>query len=305
MGGDGNSNSTGGSERKLAFEFSGSQIKLDGAWTWQAQFNALAACNHVVDCSFRDGSIRDVSDTGRMKGAAFLLQVLDEIIAAEGVPTKRRKLNKGSIESLIGGGSTSSSSRAVVKVDTSGLSPEDVEKDCKFLVKELQRHRSEPASTVRDAMVMDILAHLEHLPMTLECLRKSRIAMELNDPFWRGKAIAEKVRDKASMLVRRWRAMLKVQAPGIFEESAATKERRCRNLSMDLEECAYGFSQSAKKLGGYADLLDAIATHLRQNPKGVQGLLFGTAETKDFVSDVAKEVRCRFDSRKEVFLPAM
>ena len=47
--------------------------------------------------------------------------------------------------------------------------------------------------------------------------------------------------------------------------NASAKARQCRNLSMDLEESAYNISQSAKKLDGYADLLEGVGACLRQN----------------------------------------
>mmetsp|Transcript_6434 Transcript_6434/g.11175 ORF Transcript_6434/g.11175 Transcript_6434/m.11175 type:complete len:311 (-) Transcript_6434:24-956(-) len=298
MGSDGNSSSTGSSERKLAMEFQGSQIKLDGSWTFQAQFNALAACNAVVDLSFKEGSIKDVSDIARMKGADFIQEVLDDIVATQRLSVKRRKFSKRSL-------STDLVSVANPDDATPWLTQEDVEKDVRFLLTELQRHRREPAGNVRDAMIADILAQLEHLPVSLVCLQKTRLAIELNDPFWKGPTVSAAVREKSSSLIRRWRAMLKAQVPGSLEESPATYARRCRNLSMDLEECAYGISQSAKKLGGYADLLEAAADSLRQNPKVVEALLTGNSEAKDFVADIAKSVRWKIDSRKEVFVPAL
>eukprot|EP00971_Amphidinium_carterae_P324577 6450945-Amphidinium_carterae.1 len=43
--------------------------------------------------------------------------------------------------------------------------------------------------------------------------------------------------------------------------------RSCLMKLARSKECAYGISQSAKKLGGYADLLEAAADKLRQNPR--------------------------------------
>mmetsp|Transcript_7979 Transcript_7979/g.17784 ORF Transcript_7979/g.17784 Transcript_7979/m.17784 type:complete len:312 (-) Transcript_7979:56-991(-) len=298
MGSDGNSNSTGSSERKLAMDFQGSQMKLDGSWTFQAQFNALAACNAVVDLSFKEGSIKDVSDVARMKGAKFIHEVLDDIVANQRPNFKRRRFSKRTLGTEL---------VSVVNSENNKhwLSAEDVEKDVKFLLAELQRHRREPAGNVRDAMIADVLTQLEHLPVTLVCLQKTRLAIELNDPFWKGNTVSAVVREKSSALIRRWRAMLKAQVPGSIEESTATYARRSRNLSMDLEECAYGISQSAKKLGGYADLLEAAADKLRQNPRVVEALFTGNAEAKDFVADIAKSVRSKIESRKEVFVPAL
>mmetsp|Transcript_63075 Transcript_63075/g.137043 ORF Transcript_63075/g.137043 Transcript_63075/m.137043 type:complete len:270 (+) Transcript_63075:66-875(+) len=237
----------------------GSQIGRE----FKAHLSAIESCSSKDDLNFQERSVRDVSDAGRAQGAARLQAVLQEVL-------KRAVAPKGSPPASLG---------------ELQLPESEVRREVQSLVRRLQELRDLGNSAGRNMEVGDVLRRLERLPVSAKCLKVSKVAVELNQPCWRASEAAD-IRERASALVRRWRAEFRARH-GSPEETLSMQARRCRNLSMDLEEGAYGRSQG---ISAYADLVEALCLLLRRDPSAATGLMTGAVTGKDLVGRVA--ARC-------------
>jgi len=156
-------------------------------------------------------------------------------------------------------------------------------------VKTLQRLRAGGHTPQRDSLAMGVLRQLGALKVGVACLKETRIAAELNQPFWRGTEVSKELRQYASSLVKDWRTMYRDET-GTAEAAMppAVRSRKCRNLSMDLEEHAYGRHQ---KVGQYMEVVDHTCRIIMGDSEVSRGLLAGTLLGKELLARAAEELR--------------
>lgn len=268
---DGNGASKGDNQNCLLLS---EKPQLDGSWSYQAQLRALDSCNPVEDLTFKESSVKDVSDAGRGQGAAKIQRVLTEVSSALAQPaSKRQKTNHG-------------------------ISPQELEvcQEVCALMQQLQHFRNEGASSVQSKAVVDVLLLLKTLPINVACLKKTKIAAELNQPFWRGESISADVQKFASFLVRTWRNMYKAETEdaGPNGMSASILARTLKGLSSDLEESIYGHHP---KIVQYTEHVDAVCERIRDN-RITEGLMAGSIKSKEFVKLVVDSVKKRHEQQR-------
>jgi len=146
----------------------------------------------------------------------------------------------------------------------------------------------------RDAAALDALRQLATLPISVHCLKKTKVALELNRPCWR-QSQATEIRNTVASVVRRWRTMFKVETGMADGVSSNSHARRCRNLSMDLEEAAFG---QQPRLAIYDHVITVLCHLLRRDSRAAGSLMGGGMATKDFVTRAIQEVKRQETARK-------
>lgn len=288
-GSDGNSNSKGG-ENQVSGEFS-KQIQLSGGSSFQAQLNTLSRCGAEDDLTFREGSVKDVTDRGRTQAASKLESALKQAASAAG---RRRSEHKPAVKRKAeqlgpaAGASSSSSSSSLSAHDKA--EEIEVRREVRVLLERLRGYRAGHQS---EFVAVDALRLLEQIPVTVACLKATKVAAELNLPSWRVEGAPAELRARASSLVRRWRVMYKADEDGGDAAQAlppAMVARVSRIVSMDLEETAFTHKQ---RTALYAEIVEAICALLEREPTSAVSLLTGSTTTKDFVGRVAESVTVR------------
>lgn len=278
---DGNSNSS-GKDNQNSIEFTRKPI-LDPTWSYSSQVKFLDNFNAKPDLTFQESSVKDVSDNGRMRAAARLQEALEAALRKAPNPaSKKRKIDS----------SLSSSPGKAIVAHFGGLA--DIpEKELRAEVEEMLKHLKMIRENRGDrALAVDILRQLELTDVSVKCLKTTKIAVELNQPYWRGGMVCEEVRERATSLVRKWRAMYRAEAGTSDTVSEVanqeTQARRCRNVSMDLEESAYAHQQ---KINRYVEIIEGVVDHLVRDPEAVRSLMRGAMSTKEFVKRAADELQ--------------
>mmetsp|Transcript_93006 Transcript_93006/g.259112 ORF Transcript_93006/g.259112 Transcript_93006/m.259112 type:complete len:275 (+) Transcript_93006:89-913(+) len=255
------------------------KIQLDGAWSFQAQFDALKACNAQDDLTFKSNSVKDVSDRGREEGAARLQKALEIALSSDPARASRK--------------------RALPAPTSSAEQLEEVEvrREVRALLTTLQRLREDGPHAKRDESAMGVLRQLGDLNVSVACLKATRIAAELNQPSWRGSEVSAEVRQYAAALVKEWRAMYRAETGSLGDEtlSPAARSRKCRNLSMDLEACTHGRHQ---KVAHYIEAIEYLCRLIIADGQASRGLLAGTVASKDLVARALDEIRRRKERLK-------
>jgi len=276
---DGNSNSK-GSDNRVSVEFT-CKPQLDSAWSYDAQCRVLNNFNAEPDLSFKESSVKDVSDKGRERAAARLQEALEASLQrAPSPPRKKHKVASAH----------SSSPQAAVAAHFGELAIPDseVRAEVTELLSQLREIRETRANR---ALSVDILRQLELKEVSVKCLKTTKIAVELNQPYWRGGMVTEEVRERATSLVRKWRAMYRAEAGTSDAVSEAankqTLSRRCRNVAMDLEEASYAHQQKVSK---YVEIIEGVVDHLLRDSVAVRSIMRGVTSTKDFVQRAASEL---------------
>lgn len=273
----------GSEENKAGTPLGGDRVQLDGAWSFEAQIGAIKSCNKVDDLSFKEKSVKDVSDRGRTEGAARLQQVLEDVLSS--APSKPAKA-------------------ATAAPKTNGLEQAEeteVRREVRGLLQVLQGLRTDGGPVAkRNAIAMDVLRQLDSLNVSVACLKSTKIAAELNQPYWRGTEVSEEVRRYASSLVREWRAMYKAETGGTTSAiSPAVLARKCKSLSMDLEECAYGRHQ---RVAQYIEVVNCLCGVLKADYNAGKELLDGTLLPKQLVARAGDHIRRRLEKTKRSIL---
>ena len=219
-----------------------SRCQLDGSGEFKSQINALNRTQQKAepDFTFSESTVKDVSDNGRMRAAAKIQEVLQQVIQTQTAP-----------KTVAISGSASFGDVELPDAEVRG--------DVKKLLRRLEGVRLGGISATDTEEVVDALRQLEQLPITVTCLKATKIAIELNQPCWKNFGPSGEVRERASSLVRRWRTMYRAEG-GTDTAMKATQVRHCRNLSMDLEDCAHAVMQ---KLGSYMEIINGVAGYLR------------------------------------------
>eukprot|EP00931_Biecheleriopsis_adriatica_P050973 TRINITY_DN29531_c0_g1_i2.p1 TRINITY_DN29531_c0_g1~~TRINITY_DN29531_c0_g1_i2.p1 ORF type:complete len:290 (-),score=58.03 TRINITY_DN29531_c0_g1_i2:209-1078(-) len=266
----------GGGENKPVREV-GSRIQLDGTWGFQAQFNAIAACTREDDNSFKENSVKEVTDRGRAEAAARLQRALEEALEQDSSDrTSKRKAS--AIEDERDRGLT----EAVKTAEA------EVRRDVRALLSPLKELEKVAGSDASNNAALDIFRQLKRLRMTVDCLKATKIAVELNKPCWRGSQAMPEVRDAASSLVRSWRSMYRAQAGKAEGISEATKQRRFRLLSVDLEASAHGMSP---KIQQYCRVIEELCEAIVNDPQLCRDLVQGSIPGNQLVGKMVQRVQ--------------
>lgn len=272
-----------GQENQLSREFGGFKPVLDGSWSFQAQFNAIAAMSAEDDWSFKEGSVKDVTDRGRGEAVRKLQEALEETIEENPPPARLSSLlyrpGKDAAEDEDDGGiaKAAAADAAVAEVQ--------LRKDVRALLVPLHELEKLPASASRNGAVLDIFKQLKRLRISTDCLKATKIAVELNKPCWRGALASKEVRETASALVKNWRSMYRTQTGTSVEK---VSQRRFRLVAVDMEESTYG---SDPKMAQYCKTIERLCKELRKDPELCRELLAGTSSGAELRLRVSERVK--------------
>mmetsp|Transcript_49936 Transcript_49936/g.139838 ORF Transcript_49936/g.139838 Transcript_49936/m.139838 type:complete len:301 (-) Transcript_49936:44-946(-) len=285
-GNDGNSNS-GRADNNNSFILQ-DRPNLDSGWSFTQQFAALARSAITEDDrTFKESSVKDVTDKGRAQGSAKLHAALVEVCAK--APKARRKPSAGAVLDAAPG------ERLLPLKDLDGLTDAELRTEVGALCRRLQQFRADGPSRANEENAASVLLELERLPVTVRCLKATKIAAELNLPFWRSNEIPPGVRDHASALVKRWRTMYRCEEGLPGGASAATHERRCRNLATDLESTLHSHKQ---RVNEYSELIQGACALLHFDPEATRSLLQGGISAKDFATRALRKTQRALAARQ-------
>jgi hypothetical protein len=219
--------------------------QLGGTQSIESQATSLSRQqNKVDDLTFRERSVRDVSDRGRMK-------VMEDIMRSLAVGVKREREQQ----------------RAQKAGQTS-----QVEQDICSQVARLQEIRS----SARDpAAAAEPLRRLAATRMDGLLLRKTKVALELNQDFWK-RCSSLQVKQMVVTLVKDWRAVYRKEEDG-------PSERTLRNAAADLENSTHVL---APRTAQYSNLVNALLGRLEQVPSIASSIIDGRQGSLDLVTKV-------------------
>lgn len=282
---DGNSNSK-GAENKCSYEFSG-KLQLDGSASCAAQVRVLAFANREEDLSFKESSVKDVTDKGRSQAAALVQNVLEQLLGASATPRPERtaRIEGGVLKRKAG--QISSEDTPASSSTAAPAEEAEMRQEVRSAVQELQKIRLAGGARTNDAI--EILHRLDLLPMTISCLKITKIAMEVNQGHWRDNQVAM-IRELSRDLVHRWRALFRGETgvPASAVTPAAIGSQRLRTTAMFLEESCYTRIQA---VAPYKALMQGVAERLLGDPQMARDLAVGGISAADFVKKVADERR--------------
>ncbi|CAJ1414884.1 unnamed protein product [Effrenium voratum] len=270
----------------------GGSVQLDGTWSFQAQFKALGACNQEApvstlvvtndDWSFKENSVKEVTDRGRKEGITRLQGVLAECSERAPEPKKRKikDLDNEDDQKIL---------------EALGEAELELRRNVKALLaplKELEKHRGEAS----DGAALAIFRQLRRLNVTVDTLKATRIAAELNKPCWRGSQASSAVRSAATALIKNWRSMYRSETGQLDEKSDASKARRVRLLAVDLEEKVF---DACHKMGEYCRVIELLCQELDQCRDTGDNLLQGNVSGHDLVTKSIGRFRLRARAVKD------
>ncbi|OLQ10445.1 hypothetical protein AK812_SmicGene5847 [Symbiodinium microadriaticum] len=320
----------------------GGKVQLDGAWSFKAQLNALGSVNQEEDFSFRQNSVKEVTDRGRAEGISRLQKVLQESAPALPTTSKKRKATERSLK--LGFSCSFDLQRIALKKDGHGgfqlvgnailvdpvpqnvaylkeaiqkkkkpnrvtcdadeismysqkededWVPEDEEtevnrgkskaalpagnEDDQKIAKAMDAAEAELRKNVlalltplrdleqvagqpeSDTAVLAIFRQLRRLNITTDCLKATRVALELNKPCWRGSKAAAPVRDAATSLIKSWRNMYRAEHGQSSESEEAARARQLRLLAVDLEDKVFN---QCHKMDHYCRAIESLSQDL-------------------------------------------
>jgi len=275
-----------GQENKLCREASG-RIQLDGQWSFQAQFNALGACNQEDDNSFKENSVKEITDRGRVEGAARLQQALEASLASDGLSSllkhapRDRPLKRKALAEDADGGLT----EAAAANDAAAES--EVRKSVRALLQPLRELEKVAGSPARNNAALDIFRQLRRLNVTVNVLKATKVAAELNKPCWKGMQAAPEVRQAASSLVRSWKNMYRAQAGAVDDVSEANLTKGCHRLSINLEESVHA---KCPKTQHYCRVVEVLCAEIQSAPSLSRDMMLGSANGKDLLQRIVSQV---------------
>lgn len=268
---DGNSNS-GSSDNALSVDLA-SRPGLSSDWSYKAQFSALKSGNPADEFSFKESSVKDVTDRGRTQAAGHLKLALEESLK-KGASSKKRK------SPAVGGDNPELPCKDSSQVES------EIRGEVKEICRHLKRLREVGGSGASAcANATDLIMQLECLPVSVSCLKSTKVAVELNLPYWKSSEAPAAVRGQAKALVRRWRTMYRAEE-GVMDTSSNL--RQCQSLSMELEDCAYGRNQ---KVGAYAELIEWTRRLLLEETETVSNLVLGCIKAHEVLARVAQKLK--------------
>eukprot|EP00811_Abedinium_folium_P003815 NODE_13509_length_1161_cov_5.090909.p1 GENE.NODE_13509_length_1161_cov_5.090909~~NODE_13509_length_1161_cov_5.090909.p1 ORF type:complete len:297 (-),score=100.94 NODE_13509_length_1161_cov_5.090909:202-1092(-) len=269
-GGGGDGNGAKRSDNSMVHNLEHKMQVSSGATSFEAQFRALAAgCTKPgdIDLTFKEHTVKDVSDKGREKGSERLCTALHEVLsrARPSLPKKRK-------------------ADALGMSGTAGLPAHLVHAQVQEALAELRELRQPGCSPAhRSTHAAAVMRRLGQLPIDVKCLKMTKVALELNHAMWRGAEVSEDARQSAAVLVKRWRHMYKAEC-GLDVAVPPCSARQCKSLAMDLEEGVYVLEQ---KRARYDCLIDAVCTRLREDLDVAHRLRSGATTAKDLIGQVS------------------
>lgn len=283
---DGNSSSK-GADNKNSYELGPGKLKLDGSTSCSAQLRVLQFANAEEDLSFKESSVQDITDKGRIQAAAMVQRVLEQLLGAEAVQPPRRTARvedgvlKRKAASAFGPGASSSSSSTAAPPDEA-----EMRQQVRQGSADLQKIRLAGGAKRDDAK--EIMHQLEDLPMTVSCLKITKIAIEVNQGHWRNNQDAI-IRDLSRDLLQRWKSLYRAETGASATVTAAPiGSQRLRTTSMFLEENCYVHVQKAAQ---YKGLMEGVAERLQRDPEMARDVAVGRMPAPDFVKKVSDERR--------------
>eukprot|EP00747_Dinoflagellata_sp_TGD_P167355 gnl/TRDRNA2_/TRDRNA2_191598_c0_seq1.p1 gnl/TRDRNA2_/TRDRNA2_191598_c0~~gnl/TRDRNA2_/TRDRNA2_191598_c0_seq1.p1 ORF type:complete len:680 (+),score=117.52 gnl/TRDRNA2_/TRDRNA2_191598_c0_seq1:141-2180(+) len=241
-------------------------VRPDGSWSVvepPVTFDC-GSPSTLEDCSFEESSMQDVTDNMRMKAVSKLCLVIEEALRKSPPPT-----------------STGAALGALA------LPKAHVQEEVCAILQQLQMIRQAGVIGHADTAV-DALRELELLPVSVSCLKTTKIAAELNHPSWRDTTVPPEARERAASLVRRWRVMFRAEGEGNLADSTHELTRKSRNVARDLEESCYDHSQ---RHGLYEEVISEVAEALMADQEAARGLVSGTVTSKERLQMAAKRIQ--------------
>lgn len=224
--------------------------QLDATKPIEKQAAALSnVLDKVDDLTFKETTVRDVSDRGRQK-------VVDDLMRSLASGLKKLREQK----------------RAEPASEDALATQEEVSKQLGVL----RGIRSKAGNPVAAA---EPLRRLSSLPIDGQILRKTKVALELNNDFWK-RSKSPEVKQMVATLVRDWRAQFR-------KEEEGPSERTLRNSASDLEQASHAL---APRTVQYSGLVNAIVRQLDQVPGLAASIMDGRERPLDWVSKVHKRV---------------
>lgn len=250
-------------------EQSGSQTlqhkdQLDGSRSIESQARFIGNYGAAVDdLTFKESTVRQVTDRGRAKVVSELMQEL----ATQG--KKARVAHRADQAAIL------------AQSAAAGEPPSEAIQEVRAQLATLQgiRARGKPADIVSARPPLDALSLLSIDAITL---KKTKVAAELNQDYWKVRSAPE-VKRLAAALVQKWRSAYRREEDG-------PSERTLRNTASALEESAHSAAlRDAGRFGGaqqYNQLIEALLKKL--TPELADGLLEGREVALDLVGRVQK-----------------
>lgn len=234
------------------------QPQLDGSRSieFQAKFISNFVASREDDLTFNERTVRDVSDRGRGK-------VVNDFMKGLATAFKKAQANRKAEQSA-----------ARAAAAAAGQPSSRVIQDVQVQLEALRgiRARSETAD---EASARPPLDQLALLPMDALTLKKTKVAAELNQDYWKLRAAPE-VQRLVTSLIHKWRAIYRREEDG-------PSERTLRNSAVDLEEVAHSL---APRTQAYGQLVEAVIRRL--SPELSLKILEGSESAKDIVGRIHK-----------------
>eukprot|EP00746_Dinoflagellata_sp_MGD_P016330 gnl/MRDRNA2_/MRDRNA2_136800_c0_seq1.p1 gnl/MRDRNA2_/MRDRNA2_136800_c0~~gnl/MRDRNA2_/MRDRNA2_136800_c0_seq1.p1 ORF type:complete len:302 (+),score=65.63 gnl/MRDRNA2_/MRDRNA2_136800_c0_seq1:68-907(+) len=236
------------------------------------------------DLSFKESSVKDVTDGGREDAIEALMKAISTAV-------KRVTANP----------------TASIK-DGATLPIADPTQEVLELVTKLRAVRHAKHDLKDPAASVGILRKLESLPIDVECLKRTKVALEFNNDFWKHHEDST-TRERVASLVRRWKGMYRaVQGKG-----TSLSEQRLKVLATDLEAAImYHFRRDrgdekvtknwyARKhdlnhfqtQSGHRSLTQEVICLLEREPRHAVGHLEGSEKAVDIVTKAGKNLQLR------------
>eukprot|EP00933_Yihiella_yeosuensis_P048886 TRINITY_DN45342_c0_g1_i1.p1 TRINITY_DN45342_c0_g1~~TRINITY_DN45342_c0_g1_i1.p1 ORF type:complete len:286 (+),score=61.61 TRINITY_DN45342_c0_g1_i1:59-859(+) len=246
------------------------KVQLDGEWSFQAQFRALGACHVEDDLAFKESSVKDISDRGRSEGVLRFQTALEEGLSRSSSQLKGKRKAPEAEEDDGGIAAASASDGKLIEAE--------VRRDVRALMVPLRELSQVSPTPSTNAAVLEIFRQLRRLQVSVDCLKATKVAAELNQPCWKGDQVSQEVREAAASLVRRWRSMYKSQAS--TSDEPKIDERKCRCMAVDLEACTHG---QMPKTSMYCRSVEVLCEIIRRDADLCRRMVFGTESIQDLV----------------------
>nr|ABI14322.1 unknown [Pfiesteria piscicida] len=247
---------TDGAEKKASKVLS-QQPTLDSTKPVERQAKSLTAFfAQEDDLTFKESSVKNISDRGRTRVIDALVEALG-VAAAAGEADARRKQR-----------AAAAASESAPAVSAAPQSPPWVLEEVKTLLRSLLhiRTRGRAADILSAA---NPLTQLAALPIDSNVLKRTKVALELNNDFWKKSDVPE-IKNMVAVLVREWKNMFRNEkGAAAARKPRVFSARVLRNAATDLEESVHSKSP---RVAQYQELIKAVIERLGQAPE--QGLRF-------------------------------
>lgn len=239
------------------------QPTLNGGGSIEGQAASLARMgNSVDDLSFKERSVRDISDRGRAKTVEDIMRALATAFKSERERKKTEQINAAAVAAAAGQAVPQSATQQAVCAQLD-------------ILRRIRAKGKAPNPYVAAAPLQTLAA----LPINSEILKRTKVALELNHDFWR-KTAPEDVRRMVNTLVREWKAAYRKEEDG-------PSERTLRNSAAEIEESAQNVAPRKKE---YSALVDGLLRKFLTSPEVGTSILDGCERAQELVSRINRRV---------------